>query len=186
MTEIKEAAMESGSRITILGVGNLLFRDEGVGVRVVERLLQRYEFPENVRLVDGGVLGLGLLGVISETDHLIVVDAIRNQGEPGTLYRLEGDEVPKRLYAKNSLHQVDLLETLAVAPALDHEPETVILGVEPEDIESLSIELSPPVQDAVEPLVEKVLRELARLGAVAREKGAVGDVPCHTCENHRD
>ena len=114
-------------RITILGVGNILFRDEGVGVRVVERLYEEYDFPENVNLVDGGVLGLGLLGVISETDHLIVVDAIRNQGEPGTLYRLEGDEVPRRLYAKNSLHQVDLLETLAVTPALDHEPETVIL-----------------------------------------------------------
>ena len=173
-------------RITILGVGNILFRDEGVGVRVVERLYEEYDFPENVNLVDGGVLGLGLLGVISETDHLIVVDAIRNQGEPGTLYRLEGEEVPRRLYAKNSLHQVDLLETLAVIPALDHEPETVILGVEPEDIETMSIELSPRVQDAVGPLVEGVLRELARLEAAVREKGAKGDVPCHTCEDRRN
>jgi len=173
-------------RITVLGVGNILFRDEGVGVRVVEWLHERYDFPENVQLVDGGVLGMGLLGVISETDHLVVVDAIRNQGEPGTLYRLEGDEVPKRLYAKNSLHQVDLLETLAVVPALDHEPETVILGVEPEDIESMSIELSPRVQDAVASLGEGVLGELTRLGAAAREKGAAGDVPGHTREDHRD
>jgi hydrogenase maturation protease len=173
-------------RITVLGVGNILFRDEGVGVRVVERLHERYEFPENVNLVDGGVLGLGLLGVISETDHLIVVDAVRNHGEPGTLYRLEGEEVPKRLYAKNSLHQVDLLETLAVVPALDHEPDTVILGVEPEDIETMSLELSPPVRDAVGSLMEGVLRELARLGAAAREKGVTGDVPGHSGEDHRD
>lgn len=135
-----------------------------MGIRVVERLLQCYEFPGNVSVVDGGVLGFGLLGIISETDQLIVVDAIRNNGPPGTLYRLEGDEVPKRLYLKNSLHQVDLLETLCVCPALDHEPVTVILGVEPEDIETISLDLSPRVREAIDPLVGKVLQELENLG----------------------
>jgi len=171
-------------RITILGVGNLLFRDEGVGIHVVERLTERYSFPENVSLVDGGVLGLGLLAVIAETDHLIVVDAIRDHGTPGTLHRLEGDDVPKRLYAKNSLHQVDLLETLCVCPALDHEPETVILGVEPEDIESMGLELTPAVEAAVEPLIQAVLQELGRFGVTLEPKGEATDVSCHSCENH--
>lgn len=178
-----EAAAEP-RRITVLGVGNLLFCDEGVGVRVVEHLLERYVFPRNVSIVDGGVLGLRLLGVVSETDHLIVVDAIRNRKAPGTLVRLEGDEVPRRLYAKNSLHQVDLLETLSVLPALDHYPETVILGVEPEDIESMSLELSSPVQAAVAPLIGAVLQELERLEVTPVEKGGQGDVSCHSCENH--
>lgn len=173
-------------RITVLGVGNLLFRDEGVGIRVVERLLRHYTFPENVSIVDGGVLGLGLLGVISETDHLIVVDAVRHRAEPGTLIRLEGDEVPRRLYAKNSLHQVDLLETLAVVPALDHQPETVILGVEPEDIETMSLELSPAVQAAVDPLIDRVLSELDRLGIQPLKREEPQDVSCHSCEDHRD
>ncbi len=81
---------------------------------------------------------------------------------------------------------MDLLETLAVLPALDHEPETVILGVEPEDIESMSLELSPPVVAAVEPLIEGVLAELGRLGAPPRKKGADEDVSCHPCEDHRN
>lgn len=151
-------------QIMILGVGNLLFTDEGVGVRVAQALQDRYEFPENVRVVDGGTLGMNLLGVISEADHLIVVDAVRNSGEPGTLYRLAGDEIPKRILAKNSLHQVDLLEALTCCQALDKVPETVILGVEPEDITTLGIELTPAVSVRIEDLVEAVLEELKNLG----------------------
>ncbi|MGD8989225.1 MAG: HyaD/HybD family hydrogenase maturation endopeptidase [Syntrophobacterales bacterium] len=155
--------MES-KQIMILGVGNLLFTDEGVGVRVAEALQDRYEFPENVRVVDGGTLGLNLLGIISDTDHLIVVDAVRNNGDPGTLYRLAGEEIPKRIRAKNSLHQVDLLEALTCCQALDKVPETVIIGVEPEDITTLGIELTPTVSARVEDLVNRVLEELTSLG----------------------
>ncbi len=165
--------MPDDIRVTILGVGNLLFRDEGVGIRVIHRLLEEYEFPENVAVVDGGVLGLGLLGVVSETDHLIVVDAVRNQGRPGSLYRLEGEEIPKRVFAKNSLHQVDLLETLSVCPVLGHGPETVILGVEPADIENLGLELTPIVSLRVEPLMLGVLEELRRLGIHCIRKGGL-------------
>ena len=126
----------------ILGVGNLLFSDEGVGIRVAEALQDRYEFPQNVRVVDGGTLGLNLLGVISEADQLIVVDAVRQGGEPGSLYRLAGEEIPQRIRAKNSLHQVEFLEALTCCQALDRVPETVIVGVEPEDITTMSIELN--------------------------------------------
>ena len=86
---------------------------------------EQYVFPENVSLVDGGVLGLNLLGVISEADHLIVVDAIRNKGVAGDLYRLEGDAIPERIRAKNSLHQIDFLEALTMCQALDNVPETI-------------------------------------------------------------
>jgi hydrogenase maturation protease len=151
-------------QITVLGVGNILFRDEGVGIRVIERLVEKYGFPENVSLVDGGVLGFNLLGIISDADRLIVVDAIRNGGNPGDLYRLVGDEIPKRVFAKNSLHQVDLLE------ALDRVPETVIIGVEPEDISTLSIELSEAIHSRIDHLVEMVLDELDQLGVTYQLK----------------
>ena len=154
----------------VLGVGNLLFTDEGVGIHAVEALLEQYEFSQNVSIEDGGVLGINLLGIISEADDLIVVDAIRNGGTPGTLYRLEGDDIPKRILAKNSLHQVDLLEALTLCQALDKVPETVIVGVEPEDIETLGLELTPPVQEKMGDLVAMVLRELDRLGAGYHEK----------------
>ncbi len=150
--------------ITILGIGSILFRDEGFGIRVVQLLEELYEFPENVTLVDGGVLGMNLLGIMSEADHLIVIDAIRNRGRPGTVYRLEGDEIPSRIRAKNSLHQIDFLETLTLCQALDRVPETVILGVEPEDIETLDVNLTPTLQARVEQVTEMVLQELTRLG----------------------
>ena len=81
----------TNDQIMILGVGNLLFSDEGFGVRVVEELERRYAFPDNVTVIDGGVLGVSLMGVMSEADRLIVVDVIRNQGVPGELYRLAGN-----------------------------------------------------------------------------------------------
>ena len=156
----------------ILGVGCILYSDEGFGVRVIETIQQRYEFPDNVLVVDGGVLGVNLLGVISQPDHLIVVDAIRNKGKPGDLYRLEGDAIPERIRAKNSLHQVDFLEALTLCQALDKVPETVILGVEPQDIETLSTELTPATQSRIDAVIEKVLAEVTRLGGSYREKAA--------------
>jgi hydrogenase maturation protease len=115
-------------------------------------------------VVDGGTLGMNLLGVVSHVDHLIVVDAVRNGGEPGTLYRLAGEEIPKRILAKNSLHQVDLLEALTCCQALDKVPETVILGVEPEDITTLGIDMTPTVLARIDDLVEAALKELSSLG----------------------
>ena len=148
----------------VLGVGCILYCDEGFGVRVVEKMEKEYEFPDNVLLVDGGVLGINLLGVISKPNHLIVVDAIRNKGKPGDLYRLEGDAIPARIRAKNSLHQVDFLEALTLCQALDHVPETVIVGVEPEDIETLSLDLTPTIQAKIDAVIQMVLAELDRLG----------------------
>ena len=165
--------------ITVSGVGNILFADEGVGIRVIERLQERYDFPENVSIIDGGTLGLRLLGVISEADYLIVVDAVKNKKEPGSLYRLEGEEVPKRILAKNSLHQVDFLETLASCQVLDKVPETVILGVEPKDIETPSIELTPTIQAKVDALIQMVLKELDRLGVSYHSKGEMKHVFSH-------
>ena len=91
----------------VLGVGNLLFTDEGVGIHAIETLLERYEFPQNVSIEDGGVLCMNLLGIISEADQLIVVDAIKNGGAPGALHRLAGDEIPKRILAKANPEKQD-------------------------------------------------------------------------------
>lgn len=155
----------------ILGIGCTLLSDEGFGVQVVHEIERRYEFPENVELMDGGVLGVNLLGYISQTDHLIVVDAIRNKGKPGDLYRLAGDQIPQRIRAKNSLHQVDFLEALTLCEALDKVPETIIIGVEPEDIETCSIELTPVTRSRVDVVIKMVLEELDRLGIEHMRKG---------------
>jgi hydrogenase maturation protease len=148
----------------ILGVGCILFSDEGFGIRVIEELERRYRFPEHVSLIDGGVLGINLMGVMAQADQLIVVDVIRNQGSPGDLYRLEGAAIPERIRAKNSLHQIDFLEALTLMQALDKVPQTVILGVEPQDIETLSIDLTPAVGQRMDAVIGMVLAELDRLG----------------------
>lgn len=149
--------------VTILGVGNLLYTDEGFGIHVVERLSSRYHFPGNVRVMDGGVLGINLLGIISQPRHLVVVDIIRNGQPPGTFHRLAGADIPQRIRMKNSLHQIDLLEALTLCVALDHVPETVILGVEPEDMTSIGIVPTARLQALIEPMMERVLAELRSL-----------------------
>jgi hydrogenase maturation protease len=156
--------------VTILGIGNILYSDEGFGVRVIERLQDLYVFSDNVSIIDGGVLGMNLLRVLAETDRLIVVDAVRNKSRPGTLIRLEGEEIPARIRAKNSLHQVDFLEALTLCQVFDKVPQTVILGVEPQDIETLSDELTPLIQGTIGSMIEMVLQELAQQGASYTER----------------
>ena len=175
---VKNDQRKMGSQVNqphmmILGIGCVLLRDEGFGVKVIHEIDRRYEFPDNVELMDGGVLGVNLLGFISQADHLIVVDAIHNKGKPGDLYRLSGDAVPERIRAKNSLHQVDFLEALTLCNALDKVPETVIIGVEPEDIDTCSIELTPAVRNQVDAVIDRVLAELDRLGATYQKKKGV-------------
>ncbi len=167
------AAIPPAPRVTVMGVGNILLGDEGFGVRVVEALERGFTFADDVLVVDGGVLGVGLLGIISQPRHLIVVDAVRNGGDPGTPYRLAGADIPLRIRAKNSLHQVDLLEALTLCQALDHVPKTVIIGVEPADIQTLQVALTPVMTDQVGPTINRVLAELDRLGAgyTPREAG---------------
>ena len=160
----------NSQQIMILGVGCILYSDEGFGVRVIEKIQKNYTFPGNVTIVDGGVLGVNLLGVISQPDHLIVVDSIFNKGNPGDLYRLEGEQIPQRIRAKNSLHQVDLLEALTLCQALDKVPETIILGIEPEDIETLSIELTLTTKAKVDKVIDLVLTELERLGGSYKKR----------------
>ena len=169
----------TNDQIMILGVGNLLFSDEGFGVRVVEELERRYAFPDNVTVIDGGVLGVSLMGVMSEADRLIVVDVIRNQGVPGDLYRLAGEAIPERIRAKNSLHQIDFLEALTLCQALDKVPEAVILGVEPEDIFTLSTKLTATTQNRMNDVIRMVLDELDQLGIVCQDKGTDDHVPCN-------
>ena len=156
--------------VMIMGVGNILLSDEGFGIRVVEALQQRYDFPDNVSVIDGGVLGINLMGVIAEADQLIVVDVIRNKGNPGDLYRIDEKDVPERIRAKNSLHQIDFLESLTLCQALDKVPETVIVGIEPQDIETLSVELTPTTAGRIDDMIQMVLSELDRLGVAYTEK----------------
>jgi hydrogenase maturation protease len=148
----------------VLGLGNILLCDEGVGVRVVERLQELYEFPQGVQVLDGGTLALDLLPCVEDADRLLVVDALEMGAEPGAIARLEGDEVPAFLGVKISPHQMGLADLLAAARLRNLYPgELVLWGVQP-GVMNTGLELSYPVAAQVEVLVDRVLSELSRWG----------------------
>jgi hydrogenase maturation protease len=156
--------MQNDQKILVLGIGNLLLRDEGVGIHVIQQLTDRYRFSANVELVDGGTLGTRLLGVLSDCETLLVVDAVKNGGAPGTLYRLEGTDCTLKTPVKNSMHEASFLETLLQCQLLGYEFKTVILGVEPEDISPWSEELTPTVQQKLPELIQAVREEIHQAG----------------------
>lgn len=149
--------------ITIIGIGCTLFSDQGFGIQVIQALNERYVFPDHVHVVDGGLIGVGLVGTIAQATHLIVIDAIGNNGQPGDFYRLEGAQIFERLAVKGHVPQVEFLEALAHCQALDHPPQTVLLAVEPEDTQSMACEPTPLLQTKIDPMIEAVLSELSRL-----------------------
>lgn len=158
-------------RIVVLGVGNILLKDEGVGVRVIEKLQRQYTLPENVRVVDGGTQGLWLLSTIQEADHLIVVDAVLGGDEPGTIYRLTKNDLPKGLRVKQSAHDSDLVEALNLCALLEAEPKSVVVvGIEPADIQPFGVDLTEKIAAKVDELVLRVLDELQALGVPSQKK----------------
>lgn len=162
--------------ILILGIGNLLWADEGFGVRCIERLNQGYRFPEGVTLMDGGTQGLYLVQHVQQADCLIVFDAIDYGLPPGTLKVVRDADVPKFMGAKRmSLHQTGFQEVLAIAEFTGSFPrELLLVGVQPEELEDFGGSLREPVRAQVEPALAIALEFLAERGvvAVAREDAA--------------
>ncbi len=127
----------------ILGPGDVLMRDDGLGVRAVERLQALYQFPKDVQVLDGGTLGLDLLPIVEAAEPLLVIDALELSAEPGTLARLEGDYVPAFLSIKISPHQMGLADLSPAARQRGSCPgELVLWGVQPETTEP-GLDLSP-------------------------------------------
>ena len=145
----------------VLGLGNVLLRDEGVGVRVVEAMGQ-VELPSDVELFDGATAGFDLIEVLADRQRVIVVDAVDGPGEPGTVLRLGPEDLVPRDGRGLSLHEVGLLEALALVEQLSTAPrEVVIYGVQPEQV-TWGLSLSPRIARLVPKVVELVLAELGR------------------------
>ncbi len=151
-------------KVLVLGVGNILFTDEGIGVHAIRYLLRHVTFPDTVRLLDGGTLGLGLMDAIMDCDLLVVLDAVLGDQAPGSLYRLEGDDLRKSLSFRDSMHQTDLVDTLLYCELAGHRPAAVILGMEPQDFQSMGLELTPPCAAALPELAQRLVAELTSQG----------------------
>ncbi len=154
---------ELPERTVVLGIGNVLLSDEGVGVHAIKALAQRYEETKQVEIVDGGTAGMELLPLLEGAHHLIVVDAIRCGQPPASIVRLEGEQVPAYFKTKLSPHQVGLSDVLAALAFKGTIPgQVVLIGVQPVKL-SLGMDLSPEVNARLEEVVSMVQAELAKL-----------------------
>ena len=169
--------MSSRTPLLVLGLGNVLLGDDGVGGAAVSLLLDHYDVPAGVRVFDGGTLGLSLLPYLEEADAVILVDAIRADAPSGSHVRLEGDEVPPAVATRLSPHQIGVADLLDGARWLDSYPaRVVLLGLVPESI-SLGVGLSSPVARELPELVTRVVAEAAALGFRFRPRGKRARAP---------
>jgi hydrogenase maturation protease len=147
--------------VLVLGVGNILLRDEGVGVRVVQAMGQM-ELPPDIELFDGATAGLDLLDALAHRRKVVIIDAVEGDSEPGTVFRLSPEDLLPRQDAGVSLHEIGVLETLTVAERMGTAPhEVVVIGIKPQDV-SCGLDLSPEIARRVPEIIELVMAELER------------------------
>lgn len=159
----------SDQNVVVLGLGNMLMADDGVGLAALERLQEEWFVPRGVSLVDGGTWGMNLLHIVEGAHRLLIFDAIDAGGPPGSLVRLERDDIPRFLAQKVSPHQIDLREVLALAELRGMlPPHLIALGLQPERIE-LSTELSFPVAARLDELVRAGVDTLEQWGCHCRQ-----------------
>ena len=158
---------DSRDAIVVLGIGNVLWADEGFGVRCVETLQQRWQFASTVALVDGGTQGLYLIQHVQRARRLLIFDAIDYGLAPGTLKLIENDEVPRFMGAKKmSLHQTGFQEVLCLAQFTGTYPQEVLLiGCQPEQLEDYGGSLRPSVRLAMEDALALAVDRLRAWGA---------------------
>lgn len=174
MESILSAGAASGLRALVLGIGNVLWADEGFGIRAVERFHERFEPCPGVEVVDGGTRGMALLPLVQACDLLIVFDAVDFGLPPGTPHQLADHEVPAFLGAKAmSLHQTGFQDVLALAELTGEAPRHLqLIGVQPELLEDYGGGLTPIVASRIEGAVEHAARRLAAHGFVLKPRAA--------------
>lgn len=178
--------------VLVLGIGNLLWADEGFGVRCVEALHQRFEFPAHVNLVYGGTQGMYLLDFVCSSPQVLVLDAIDFKLAPGALRVFRDAEVPVWSDTMMSLHQATFQELLSLARLRDRFPEKItLIGVQPAELDDLGGSLSPLVKPRVDEAVALAVAELAAWGVTARprerepEALSPGALALHAYESER-
>jgi hydrogenase maturation protease len=149
--------MTSKGKILVVGIGNLLCRDEGVGVHVIEEM-KKMELPDHIELLDIGTSTMDLIGYLDGVKKLIVIDAMKAGGRPGTIYQCTPDDLLPEEEGPISLHEIGLLETLNMAKKIGMEIETVVIGVEPK-VFDWGMELSDEVKNKIPTIIEAVLKE---------------------------
>jgi hydrogenase maturation protease len=158
------------SPVLVLGLGNVLLEDEGLGIHALNMLRQRYAFPPEIEFLDGGTSGMALIDKISGRERLLVLDAVQTGDPPGTLVKLSDQDVPVYFGLKVTFHQLGLADVLASLELSGERPGHVtVIGLVPNSLE-LSLDLSDPISSRLDDLIEAVVGELVELGYPVRSK----------------
>ena len=156
--------------VTVLGIGNIILRDEGFGVRAMEYLDEHYRFSHDVRLLDGGTLGPELLHFVTGTEKLLILDAVAGDAPAGTIYRFEDDAVMAHFQEKMSSHEIGIQDVLAWLTVTDRAiPNVVVLGMQPYEV-TAGLSLSPEMAAALPHFAHRAVEELVRWGIVPAKR----------------
>ena len=140
--------------ITLIGLGNILLKDEGVGVHVANAIRERYSFSPEVEIIDGGTLGLDLLHYFEDRDKVLLVDAVDFRKEPGYIGIMDNDAIPSTLFTKLSVHHIGLSDVLFAAKLLDYKPSKIrLIGIQPQ-----SLDVGLDVTDCIASKIEELMR----------------------------
>ena len=160
----------SNTSILVLGIGNTLITDDGIGVFTIRAIESNYTLSPNINVVDGGTLGLNLIHPIMNADRVIVADAVKNGKKPGSLYRFTLEEFQNSIQPKQSIHQLTFLETLAYVALLGKCPSVTIIGMEPFDCCTVGIGLTNGAQKNIPKLESLVVQEIINCGGRVNPK----------------
>lgn len=162
---------EFDNEVLVLGVGNVMLGDEGLGVHIARHLLDTYIFPPGIEIIDGGTGGLALLPFIRSARRVIVVDAIETGAEPGSIFMFDAGEIEEIEKTRISLHDMGIMDVLNTAGILGDQPEATIIGVQPEKMDDFGAGMSEAVCASMTRVVELVLEQLRLEGLSPRPKG---------------
>lgn len=149
----------ASQNILILGLGNILLGDEGVGVRVIEQLYS-HPFPDEIEVIDGGTAGYELINFFEGKEKVIIVDAVKTDDTPGSVYKMDLSVVQEDETVQLSLHQIGLKNVFKMASMMDLNPEVTLVGIVPKDYQDYNIGLSEEVEKAIPLAIETVLKEI--------------------------
>ncbi len=146
----------------IIGIGNLLLKDEGFGIHFIDHLRKKYIFDSNIRVIDGSTMGYGLLDDIFNLDNIIVIDALKTNEKPGSIFKFDSKNLPVGLMKKTA-HDVEFIDVITMCKLQGHSPNITIYAISPEDYAGVGTDISFPLKKAIPILENLVLEEIKPL-----------------------